>query len=179
MQRTRSFIWNPAFLAVSLVGVGVIAAITLNPSPALGAGKGALNELSDAFERVAEEASPAVVAVMVEKEVTTQFRGPQGMTPDDFFERFFGPGFRGPTQPGQRNQGRRRAPVQRGQGSGFIVSEDGYIITNNHVVGDKDAKVTVKLSDGIEHEAEVIGADPQTDVAVLKIDAKNLPTLKL
>ncbi len=66
----------------------------------------------------------------------------------------------------------------RGEGSGFIVSADGIILTNAHVV--QDAKeVTVKLTDRREYKAKVLGSDPQTDVAVLKIDARNLPTVKV
>lgn len=65
----------------------------------------------------------------------------------------------------------------RGEGSGFIISSDGLILTNAHVV--QDAKeVTVKLTDRREYQAKVLGADPQTDVAVLKIEAKNLPVVK-
>jgi len=67
---------------------------------------------------------------------------------------------------------------QRGQGSGFIISKDGYILINNHVVGDADL-IKVKLSDGREFKAKVIGTDPQSDVAVIKIDATNLPVLRL
>ena len=63
-------------------------------------------------------------------------------------------------------------------GSGFIISPDGYILTNNHVVADAD-EILVRLSDRSEHKAKLIGADPRSDVAVLKIEAKNLPTLKL
>jgi serine protease Do len=66
---------------------------------------------------------------------------------------------------------------RRGSGSGFIISEDGYIITNNHVVGEADA-VSVTLDDGRELEAKVIGADPDSDVALIKVDAKNLPYLE-
>jgi len=65
-----------------------------------------------------------------------------------------------------------------GQGSGFIISEDGYILTNNHVVGDADV-ITVKLNDGRELKAERIGGDQKADVAVIKIDGENLPTLPL
>jgi serine protease Do len=104
---------------------------------------------------------------------TPQRRGPQGIDPSDpffeFFRRFQGPngGF-----PGQREM-----PV-RGQGSGFIVSADGLILTNAHVV--RDAKdVTVKLTDRREFQAKVLGSDPKTDVAVLEIDAKNLPVVPL
>ncbi len=67
---------------------------------------------------------------------------------------------------------------QRGEGSGFIVSPDGYIMTNAHVVEDAD-EVTVKTTDRREYTAKVVGSDPATDVAVLKIDAKNLPTVKI
>ena len=66
----------------------------------------------------------------------------------------------------------------RGEGSGFIVSPDGVILTNAHVVDDA-RKVTVKLTDRREFEAKVIGSDAKSDVAVLKIDAKNLPVVKL
>ena len=101
-------------------------------------------------------------------------RMPPGMDPSnplfEFFRRFGGP-------EGMPFQMPREAPV-RGQGSGFIVSPDGVILTNAHVVhGAKD--VTVKLTDRREFQAKVLGSDPKTDVAVLKIDAKNLPTVPL
>jgi serine protease Do len=100
-------------------------------------------------------------------------RGPQGMDPSDpyfeFFKRFQGPNGGAP--------GQRDMPV-RGQGSGFIVSADGLILTNAHVV--RDAKdVTVKLTDRREFQAKVLGSDPKTDVAVLKIEATNLPVVPL
>lgn len=77
----------------------------------------------------------------------------------------------------QQRQAPRDVPV-RGEGSGFIVSTDGLVLTNAHVVKDADT-VTVKLTDRREFKAKVLGADPKTDVAVLKIDAKDLPTVKL
>ena len=84
---------------------------------------------------------------------------------EEFFRRFFGE--RSPQSP------------QRSLGSGFIISEDGYIITNNHVVGDA-AKITVRLSDKEEYEAKVVGTDDKTDIALIKIDAKHpLPTVPL
>ncbi|WP_027995858.1 Do family serine endopeptidase [Simplicispira psychrophila] len=103
-----------------------------------------------------------------------QKRGMPNLDPNDpmfqFFKRFGMPG--GGAMPDQH-------PVpMRGQGSGFIISPDGLILTNAHVV--KDAtEVTVKLTDRREFVAKVLGADPQTDVAVLKIDAKSLPVVKL
>jgi serine protease Do len=71
-----------------------------------------------------------------------------------------------------------RGVPMRGEGSGFIVSANGVILTNAHVVHDAQ-KVTVKLTDRREYEAKVIGSDPKSDVAVLKIEAKNLPIVKL
>lgn len=88
----------------------------------------------------------------------------------DFFKRFGIPG------PDERGQGER--PVVRGAGSGFIVSEDGYILTNAHVVTDAD-QVTVRLTDRREFPAKVIGSDARTDVAVIKIDARDLPTVRI
>ncbi|MEW6414324.1 MAG: DegQ family serine endoprotease [Pseudomonadota bacterium] len=101
---------------------------------------------------------------------------PRGLDPDDplfqFFKRFGGPGF-GPNFAVPRGQ-----PMLRGQGSGFIVSADGLILTNAHVVRGA-SEVTVKLTDRREFQAKVLGRDDKTDIAVLKIDAKNLPTLPL
>jgi serine protease Do len=98
----------------------------------------------------------------------------QGLSPNDpfydFFRRF---GIPAP-DPGQRG---RQAPV-RGAGSGFIVNSDGYILTNTHVVANAD-EVTVRLTDRREFPAKVIGADERTDVAVIKINATNLPIVKL
>ncbi|MHC5061928.1 MAG: Do family serine endopeptidase, partial [Planctomycetota bacterium] len=67
---------------------------------------------------------------------------------------------------------------QLGQGSGFIISKDGYILTNNHVVGEVD-KITVVLQDGRELDAKVVGTDPKSDVAVIKVEAENLPVIEL
>ena len=102
-----------------------------------------------------------------------QRRGPQGIDPNDPFFEFFRR-FQGPNGglPGQREM-----PV-RGQGSGFIVSADGLILTNAHVVRNA-GEVIVKLSDRREYVAKVLGSDPVTDVAVLSIAAKNLPTVQL
>lgn len=138
------------------------------------------------FAQIAERYGPAVVNISVSgmKSASedagndgeaTQQRGRPNIDPNDpffeFFKHFQGPyGFDG--IPGQRE-----IPV-RGQGSGFIVSADGTILTNAHVV--RDAKeVMVKLTDRREFQAKVLGIDPKTDVAVLKIDAKNLPTVML
>lgn len=135
-----------------------------------------LRQTGKAFASVAKKVSPAVVFIQVETTVQNQpameFSSPFG---DEFFRHFFGPSF-----PGQQGQPPQVPPQQRavGQGSGFIVSTDGYILTNNHVVGDAD-KITVKLEDGREFTAKTIGTDPHSDVALIKIDAEELPVLAL
>ena len=141
-----------------------------------------LRQTGKAFSTVAKNASPAVVFIQVEKTIQQQ-PADQLFPPfsqgspfeNDFFRRFFGV-----PQSGQPDQF-RQAPKEQlvvGQGSGFIISKDGYILTNNHVVGDAD-KVTVKLQDGREFDAKTIGTDPHSDVAVIKIADKNLPVLPL
>jgi serine protease Do len=141
-----------------------------------------LRQTGKAFASVAKKVSPAVVFIQVEK--TVQGRPSMGHSSpfgdgspfgDDFFRHFFGPSF-----PGQPRQFQTPQQQQRmvGQGSGFIISRDGYILTNNHVVGDAD-NVTVKLEDGREFTAKIIGTDAHSDVAVIKIDARDLPMLPL
>ncbi|MFN9797287.1 MAG: S1C family serine protease, partial [Gemmatimonas sp.] len=116
------------------------------------------------FADIAERVTPGVVAVNTTRSVrpraTPRGRVPQGM--EDFLEQFGGP------QPRQ----------QRGEGSGFVMSADGYIVTNNHVVADAD-QVSITLSDGRVFKAKVVGTDSTTDVAVVKIDARGLPTLTI
>jgi len=135
-----------------------------------------LRQMGKAFATIAEKASPAVVGIKAKQTVTQQYstmpNWPFGDPfDDDFFERFFGQPF-----PRRRSPKRKyRRPVQ---GSGFIVSSDGYILTANHLVGEAE-DVEVKLADGRELEAKVIGSDSDTEVAVIKIDANNLPILEL
>jgi serine protease Do len=139
--------------------------------PTVPAAEPAVRALPD-FSPLVEKYGPAVVNVEV-VEKAQPAGGPQGLSPNDpfydFFRRF---GIPTPDQP------RGNAPPVRGAGSGFIVSADGYILTNTHVVGNAD-EVTVRLTDRREFPAKVIGADERTDVAVIKINASNLPTVKL
>lgn len=111
-----------------------------------------------------------------EGEQTSERQG-QGISPDDPFFEFFRQ-FGLPGMPGMGPRAQQPDTPVRGEGSGFIVSSDGVILTNAHVVHGA-REVTVKLNDRREFNAKVLGADPKTDVAVLKIDAKNLPTVKL
>ncbi len=170
-----------ALLAVGFVaGVFFVAAQGSTPSPLVlkgpeqstGAatsdqGKMLLNQFSTAFESAAAKVNPSVVPIFSEQttDVANPFAG--GKDPfrdffgDDFSKRFFGD----------------RSPQKqtvRSLGSGVIVSEDGYILTNNHVV-DGAEKVTVVLNDKKKYSAKVVGRDPQTDIAVVKIDAHGLP----
>ena len=129
------------------------------------------------YRAIVKQAGPAVVGVTVEgmHKATAEDMGlPPGAENDPFFQFFRGlPGFQG--RGGQR--GNPSVPF-KGQGSGFIISADGLILTNAHVV--REAKdVTVKLSDRREYSAKVLGSDSATDIAVLRIDAKNLPTVRL
>lgn len=133
------------------------------------------------FAPLVEQYGAAVVNVEVVQKVH-QTRGPGGSSDDpllDFFRRFGipppggGPGGQGgPGGPGEED-----GMPTRGAGSGFIVSDDGYILTNAHVVADAD-EVTVGLSDRREFQAKVIGSDERTDVALIKIEAKGLPTVR-
>lgn len=129
-----------------------------------------LRQTGKAFTEVAKKVIPAVVSVKVEKSMPDNLQQyNQSPFGDDFFDHFFGPRFRKP-MPRQRKQ--------MGQGSGFIISNDGYILTNNHVVGGAD-KITITLNDSREFEAKLIGTDPSTDVAIIKIDGKDLPIIEL
>jgi len=125
------------------------------------------------FTELVKRAGPAVVNVSVDGMRKASAEMPQ--IPEEFrdFFRGFGGGKGMPQMP----RGGQDTPM-RGQGSGFIVSPDGYILTNAHVVADAE-NVTVRLTDRREFKATVVGADKQTDVAVLKIDAKSLPTVRL
>jgi len=133
---------------------------------ALSVVRGANADLPD-FTQIVDASAPAVVKILVEYESDqTQYQDQMEELPE-YLRRFFE--FRGgPPVPRER----------AGMGSGFVVSEDGYVVTNNHVV-DNAKKVVVRLSDRREFDAEVIGADARSDLAVLKIDARDLTALSL
>jgi serine protease Do len=131
------------------------------------------------FTKLVEQASPAVVNISTRQNLPQREVAAQGQMPDleglppmfrEFFERNI------PQMPRGPGGGRQREA--QSLGSGFIISGDGYVLTNNHVVADAD-EIIVRLSDRSELEAKLIGADPRTDVALLKVDGKGLPTVKL
>ncbi|BAV98749.1 Do family serine endopeptidase [Lysobacter enzymogenes] len=132
------------------------------------------------FTQLVQRVGPAVVNISAEVTPKRVARSRNQMPDEDqvpeFFRRFFGPDFPGPG--GGQGQGPRQPRGgARSIGSGFLISQDGYVLTNHHVVDGADT-VTVKLTDRREFKAKVIGSDEQSDVALLKIDAKGLPFLR-
>jgi serine protease Do len=138
--------------------------------PSSGPGEAAAAALAGApdFRDVARKVVPSVVTVRSQKTVRAGRNpfAPGDPFGDDFFERFFG-------MP-RRGDPREDRYVERGLGSGVVVSADGYILTNNHVVGGGDTKVNVVTEDGKTYTAKILGTDPQTDIAVLKVEASGL-----
>ena len=118
------------------------------------------------FTKLAEDYSPSVVKINATVEAQTRGRG-QEQVPD-FFRYFFEDSPYQYPQPGP----------SEASGSGFFISTDGYVLTNNHVI-DGATAVTVRLTDRTEYEAEIIGTDPRTDIALLKVSGKGFPALKL
>src|SRR5947209_14831249 len=137
------------------------------PAAAAEAGKDVVHQLNNAFAKVFETVAPSVVIIEISKKNESNESSPL----DDLF-------FQGPPDENnpRRNPGGLR-PVQS-EGSGFIARSDGYVFTNFHVVEGAD-KIDVKLRDGRSFPARVIGTDEKTDIAVIKIDAKDLPVVKL
>ncbi len=122
------------------------------------------NSRRNIITQTVEKVSPAVVGINVIE--IRQYRDPFSYFFDDpFFRQFFG------------DRGNYRQRVQ-GLGSGYIISPDGYIVTNDHVAGNA-SEITVTLTDGSHYKAEIVGTDPTSDICLLKIDGKNLPYLEL
>jgi serine protease Do len=168
------------FVVALLAPLFAVALPLLSPGAAAQPAQ-ALPDFADLAERV----GPAVVGIRTTARIGT---GPQGgpSMPDldendpmyEFFRRFFpNPPQQGPQGPRQQQPGPRRN-VPRGLGSGFIVSVDGYLLTNAHVVDGAD-EITVTLHDKREFKAKLLGADKRTDVAVLKIEATGLPSVRI
>ncbi|MCZ2495959.1 Do family serine endopeptidase [Xylophilus sp. Kf1] len=194
MISSDSFVRSPTRLVLALLaagaigGAGVSAAqfastrVHAQPAPAvLAAAPGAAVALPD-FSTITKRYGPAVVNISVvgtTKVSDTAAAADDDGAPNDPFFEFF-KRFQQQQQQGQM-PGRKSRPhpqQTRGEGSGFIVSHDGIILTNAHVVKDAN-EVTVKLTDRREYRAKVLGTDAKTDIAVLKIDGKDLPVVTL
>ena len=138
------------------------------------------------FTELAEKASPAVVNIRTTEKITINQPGNQDEEMQELFRRFFGvpipqqpnPGAPKKRKPAPQQQQGTEEEVPRGIGSGFIISQDGYLLTNAHVVDGAD-EVYVKLTDKREFKAKVIGIDKRSDVAVIKIDGSKLPWLPI
>jgi Do/DeqQ family serine protease len=142
----------------------------INPTPGVApesaaAGKDVVNALNSAFTRVFEIVAPSVVII----EVTKKNDGSDGPTLDDLFFQ---------NQDDNQRRGPRMNQPMQSEGSGFIVRPEGFILTNYHVVQGAD-QINVKLKDGREFQAKLIGTDEKTDIAVVKIEATNLPTVQM
>ncbi|HXX53633.1 MAG TPA: DegQ family serine endoprotease [Thermodesulfovibrionales bacterium] len=127
-----------------------------------------LSRTSQAMAEIAAAVKPAVVNISSTKTIRTK-GAPSPFLNDPFFRRFFGDEFGNSSRPSERKQA--------SLGSGVIVDRDGYVLTNNHVIKDAD-EIRVRLSDKREFKGKVVGADPKTDLAVVKIDSDHLPTIK-
>jgi serine protease Do len=150
---------------------GLAAAVLSAGSPAVARQSSALDlarQLNEAFVTVAEKVSPAVVVIHIRQKVNGNEGSFWDILPPELRRRF-------------QNQGgaqRSRPYWMEGEGSGIVISADGYILTNNHVVEDAD-QITVRLKDGRTFEGEVKGADSKSDIAVIKINATGLTPAKL
>ncbi|MDQ2711238.1 MAG: Do family serine endopeptidase [Acidobacteriota bacterium] len=162
-------------LVAASIGGGLIAAFAVNShsnSPVSVVARAdtsnqRVSQLSNSFADIIEKASPAVVTISSTRVIkaSEQQGGNNPFASDPFFGQFFG-----------RGNARPKDQREQGLGSGVIVSPSGYILTNNHVV-DKATTLKVALSDGRDFTAKTVGTDPQTDLAVIKISANELPTL--
>src|SRR5438874_1860180 len=137
------------------------------PPAAAESGKDVVHALNNAFAKVFEIVAPSVVII----EVSKKNDGNEGFNFDDLF-------FQGQPDDNSPRRGPRNLQPIQSEGSGFIVRSDGYILTNFHVVEGAD-HVDVKLKDGREFPAKVVGTDEKTDIAVIKIDAKDLPVVQM
>jgi len=176
-----------AFTAVLALGLGGLAIASVehtlgnNPTPTFQFANPNESAVHAGFAPVVKRVLPAVVNISSTKVVKAAAGMEQGGDSSDLFRQFFGGGGDdGSGMPGMRRQQRQQRQPQgqreQGLGSGVIVSPEGYIVTNNHVI-DGATDIQVTLSDKREFKARLIGTDPKTDVAVLKIDASNLPSI--
>jgi serine protease Do len=172
---------TPHYLVISTILIISLFLMPLSTSAEDNNSIATLRQIGKAFASIAEKASPAVVGLKADRVITREYSSlrewpfgePFDPFNDDIFERFFR--FR---SPGERTPQRKYRETRPVQGSGFIISADGYVLTSNHLVEDAE-KVEVELSDDRKFTAEIKGTDPETDLALIKIDAENLPYLEL
>ncbi len=162
--------WREDARIATRVNAAAPSNVSQAPAPAGSGGESAQAAALPDFSALVERVGPAVVNIAVTGKAAPAPKGPPGAPPQDPFEFFrrFQP------QPGPGGE----APQRQGVGSGFIVSADGYVLTNTHVVKGAES-VTVRLTDNREFDAKVIGADERTDVALLKIEGRDLPTVRM
>jgi serine protease Do len=135
------------------------------------------------FTQLVEKNAPAVVNISTTQKVQKQRGGDFNGIPEDLLKRFFGDDFKLPQgvlpEPEENNSNKNDGKQEiQSLGTGFIISSDGYIVTNHHVIADAQ-EIVVRFSDRKELTAKVIGSDERTDIALLKVDAKNLPVVAL
>lgn len=187
--RTRGAKWLGAAAVVALIAGGAVESGLVFPNSAQAELRSMTQPVQGlpSFADMIEQVKPAVVAVKVRVQNVAERGGgednpqfsmpdfPPGSPMDRFFRQFRD------QMPGQGQRDERRQPRRFGQslGSGFFISADGYVVTNNHVV-ENASQVTVTMDDGREFSARVIGTDPKTDIAVLKVDGgSDFPYVKL
>ncbi len=175
MINRKRFFLSAAFILVLGVFVGLVLSSHLNIMSTLPARSqisskslDILSQLSEAQSEVAAVATPSVVNISTTRVIKSREEVPFDLFDDPFFRRFFGDQLPHPNVPKEHKE--------QSLGSGVIVSEDGYIVTNNHVI-EKAQEIKVLLSNKKDYKAKLIGADPKTDIAVIKIDAKGLNAL--
>ncbi len=171
--------YKSAALGVLGTAIAAVGTLTLYSPPvvhgeSLNDTVSTLQNISDTYVKVAEETSHSVVFIEISKTMATPAAFQGGRGGNGFpMPRSFDP--RGYNMPMPQQQ---QEPMPVGTGSGFIISPDGYIVTNNHVAADSDG-LKVTLEDGRQFDATLVGTDPQTEVALLKIDAEGLPAVTL
>jgi serine protease Do len=205
MSTRKTTLFYALLIAVASLAVGMVLASRLDLTPASSAQTIAVPPMNSApvtgpldaqtFRNVAKMATPIVVNIRTEmkskgNDLTDFFGGGGGgSAPDDLFRRFFGPGGGGGAEPddqngaphprGRGNNRRQREPTTRAAGTGFIISKDGFILTNNHVVEDATKIEVVLFGDDtdVSYPAKIIGRDPLTDSALIQLTEKPSRTL--
>jgi serine protease Do len=171
----KKFLISAAFILVLGIVMGLIVSSHfdfISPLPAKSQisskSLDLLSQISEAQSEVAAVTTPSIVNISTTRVIKSRDEGAADLFDDPFFRRFFGDQVPHPEMPKEHKE--------QSLGSGVIVSEDGYIVTNNHVI-EKAQEIKVLLSNKKDYKAKLIGADPKTDIAVIKIDAKDLSYL--